>query len=270
MGDILSSRKDPRIAFLDRLKERSGREEHRACLVEGLRELRRAWQARCVREVYFCPHDFPSAEHGAFLRQLREASRIPLQEVSAYAFAKISRREGPDGLLGVGNFFGKKLKELVLSANPLLLVAERIEKPGNLGALVRSADSAGADALVLLEPRCDLYNPNAIRASQGAIFSLPVALSSYGEWKMFCQDRGWQWILLTPRAEVPFWSLDLRKPTALILGSEKDGLEEHWFEDPLSKRAQIPQCGVSDSLNVSVAAAVVLYEALRQRRCPAV
>jgi TrmH family RNA methyltransferase len=268
MEGLLSSRKNPRIQFLDKLKKRSEREKHGTYLIEGLRELRRAHRAQCLQELYACPTHFPSPEHGIFLQELETEARIPLHEVSPYAFGKISLREGPDGLLGLGLPFEKQLEQIAWSENPLLLVVEGIEKPGNLGALARSADAAGVDAFVLLNPRSDLHNPQCIRASQGAIFSLPIALPPYGEWEAFSRDRAWQWLVLSPRAETPFWSLDLRRPTALILGSEKEGLSSPWFRHPLATPARIPQRGISDSLNVSVAAAVVLYEALRQREVP--
>ncbi|MDR2377776.1 MAG: hypothetical protein LBD54_03440 [Puniceicoccales bacterium] len=266
MEGLLSSRKNPRIQFLDKLKKRSERDERGTYIIEGLRELQRAHRAQCLRELYACPSHFPSPEHETFLQELRAEAHIPLHEVSPYAFEKISLREGPDGLLGLGLPFEKKLEQITWSENPLLLGVEGIEKPGNLGALARSADAAGVDAFVVLNPRSDLRNPQCIRSSQGAVFSLPIALLSYAEWEAFSREKAWQWLVLSPRAETPFWSLDLRQPTALILGSEKEGLSSPWFQHPLATPARIPQRGISDSLNVSVAAAVVLYEALRQRR----
>ncbi|MDR3143663.1 MAG: hypothetical protein LBT57_02335 [Puniceicoccales bacterium] len=248
------------------MKKRSERDAHGTYIIEGLRELQRAHRAQCLRELYSCPSHFSSPEHGIFLHKLEAEASIPVYEVSPYAFEKISLREGPDGLLGLGIPFEKQLEQIAWSENPLLLGVEGIEKPGNLGALARSADAVGVDALVVLSPRSDLCNPQCIRASQGAIFSLPIALPSYSEWEAFSRDRAWQWIVLSPRAEIPFWSLDLRRPTAIILGSEKEGLSSPWFQDPLATPARIPQWGISDSLNVSAAAAIVLYEALRQRR----
>jgi TrmH family RNA methyltransferase len=265
MVDVISSRKNPRIQFLNALKKRSVREEHRAYLIEGLRELQRAYQAQQLREIYICPHYFSSPEHSTFQQQLLSEARIPCHEVSAYAFEKISLRAGTDGLLGVGIPLKCDWSRLALPENPLLLVVENIEKPGNLGALLRSADSAKADAVIILDPGTDLYNPNCIRASQGAIFSIPILLSHYQEWESYGRDRTWQWIVMTPHAEAHFWSVDMRRPTAIVLGSEKNGLRDHWFAHPSAKIVKIPQYGISDSLNVSVAAAVVLYEAVRQR-----
>jgi TrmH family RNA methyltransferase len=142
---------------------------------------------------------------------------------------------------------------------------ENIEKPGNLGAVIRSADSAKVDAVVLLGTGTDLYNPHCIRASQGAIFSVPIFCSYYQEWERYSREREWQWVAMAPRGKADFWSIDMTRPTAIILGSEKEGLPEYWWEHSLSQSVKIPQHGISDSLNISVAAAVVLYEALRQR-----
>ncbi|MDR0445383.1 MAG: RNA methyltransferase [Puniceicoccales bacterium] len=268
MGNIISSRKNPHIQFIDKLKKRAARDQYGAYIVEGLRELKRAYQTQHLREIYFCPHYFSSQEHGAFLQQLSTKSPVPQYEVSAYAFEKISLREGMDGFIGIGiplKTLKSDLQQLVLFETPLILVAESIEKPGNLGAILRSADSAGVNAVVLLDPRTDLYNPNCIRASQGAIFSIPIILSYYQEWEYYCREKEWQWVVMTPHAESHFWSIDMKRPTAIILGSEKDGLRENWFRHPSSRMVKIPHHGISDSLNVSVATAIVLYEAVRQR-----
>jgi TrmH family RNA methyltransferase len=266
MEDILSSRKNPRIRFLDKLKKRSARDEHKVYLVEGLRELMRAYQARCLREIYCCPAYFSSPEHHTFQQRLLVEAIIPVYEVSAYAFEKISLREGMDGLMGIGLPLPKRdWQWLDHRTAPLVLVVEYIEKPGNLGAMMRSADAVGADAMIILDPSTDLYNPHCIRASQGAIFSIPVILTHFQEWERYGRTKKWQWVVLTPHAEVDFWSLDMRPATAIVLGSEKDGLADHWFQHPSSRSVKIPQRGMSDSLNVSVAAAVALYEAVRQR-----
>jgi TrmH family RNA methyltransferase len=120
---------------------------------------------------------------------------------------------------------------------------------------------------VLLGTGADLYNPHCIRASQGAIFSVPIFCSHYREWERYSRKKEWQWVAMTPHGEADFWSIDMTRPTAIILGSEKEGLQGYWWKHDLSKSVKIPQHGISDSLNISVAAAVVLYEALRQRSC---
>ena len=169
MSDILSSRKNPRIQFLDKLKKRSARDEHEVYLVEGLRELMRAYQAHCLREIYCCPAYFSSPEHNAFQQRLLAEAIIPVYEVSAYAFEKISLREGMDGFIGIGLPLPERdWQWLDRLATPLVLVVEHIEKPGNLGAMMRSADAVGADAMIILDLSTDLYNPHCIRASQGA------------------------------------------------------------------------------------------------------
>jgi TrmH family RNA methyltransferase len=167
--------------------------------------------------------------------------------------------------LGVAKTWDCSLGQLKLSAAPLLLVAESVEKPGNLGALLRTADSAGCDALLICDPVTDVFNPNVVRSSQGAVFSVPVAVCSSTEAAAWLRSNKIKTLATTPAATKTFWDVDAKNPTALLLGSEKDGLSEFWLKGA-DEKISIPQAGLSDSLNVSMAAAIVLFEAVRQRR----
>ncbi|HEU0242589.1 MAG TPA: TrmH family RNA methyltransferase, partial [Candidatus Limnocylindrales bacterium] len=151
-----------------------------------------------------------------------------------------------------------------LPPDPLVVVLEAVEKPGNLGAVLRSADAAGADAVILANPRTDLFNPNAIRASLGTVFAVPVAAGGAAAVRAWLESAGMRVLAARVEAAIPYTEADLRGPVALVLGSEADGLTEAWTGGDVTA-VSLPMLGVADSLNVSVTAAVLLYEARRQR-----
>lgn len=261
---VISSRQNPRVQALARLRERAERHERGLFLVEGFRELSRALAAKSgVVEIYFCPALFKRAESMALLEQARQ-SEVVLCELGESAFEKVSGREGADGLLGVAKAWAVSLEKLTLPGNPLVLVVEAVEKPGNLGALLRTADSAGCAALICCDPVTDVFNPSVVRSSQGALFSMPCAVASAAEVASFLAARKIQVFATTPAAEKLYWDADFRGPAAVLLGSEKDGLSDFWLGGAVEKIG-IPQAGVSDSLNVGMAGAICLFEAVRQR-----
>ncbi|MEO0509105.1 MAG: RNA methyltransferase [Verrucomicrobiota bacterium] len=261
----IKSRQNEQIKNLVKLRERKHRDRQERFLVEGLRETGHALGAGFeVEQLYFCPEFFPSGEHREFIDELRRQGRIPLARLSEEAFEKASHREGPDGILALAQQQGNSLSDLKLNQTPLLLVVEGIEKPGNLGALLRSADGAGVDAVILLDCVLDLYNPNAIRSSQGLVFALPIVSCQRGKLHEWILEKGISSCATTPDTETMHWDVDFRKPTALLLGSESDGLSDYWLKHA-ENQIHIPMCGRADSLNVAAAAAVCLYEARRQR-----
>lgn len=156
------------------------------------------------------------------------------------------------------------LGDIVLPNNPLVAVLEGVEKPGNIGAVLRSADAAGVSALVLADPRTDLYNPNAIRASLGTIFSLPAAVASAEDSLAWLRTKGLQIVAARVEGSAIYTEIDYRRPMAIVLGSEADGLSPLWTADDI-RAIRLPMLGAADSLNVSATAAVLFYEALRQR-----
>lgn len=263
--EIIQSRQNPRVQAVARLRDRPEREARGRFIAEGLRELGRALERGVkVEEIYFCPEMFRGSEAAELVSRCR-LNGIVCCEVGRSAFEKMSGREGPDGLLGVAHTWECSLERLNLSDKPLLLVAESIEKPGNLGALLRTADSAGCEALIVCEPVTDVFNPNVVRSSQGAVFSVPVAVCTSEEAALWMKKKGVRTLATSPAATKTFWDVDCRGPVALLLGSEKDGLSSFWLEGA-DEKISIPQAGLSDSLNVSSAAAIVLFEAVRQRR----
>jgi TrmH family RNA methyltransferase len=266
MPEHIQSRQNPRVQNLARLNDRAHREAQGRFLVEGRREIERALQRPgTIEEIYFCPEHFrPDAE--ALLEQAAHAG-VPLCRLAPAAFDKASLREGPDGLLGVGIAWTVALAELQLSPTPLVLLIERVEKPGNLGALLRTADAAGVDAVIVCDPATDLFNPRVVRNSQGTLFSLAVAVAEPAAAREFLREKKITLVATTPDAEKLYWDADLAKPVAVAVGGEKDGLTPFWLE-AAAARVRIPMAGRADSLNVAAAATLVLYEAARQRRKP--
>lgn len=271
---VIQSLQNPRVKNLVKLREARHRREQGVYLLEGRRELTRAlalgWP---IETLFICPERFkaPAQDEPDALAVIERAERagVEVVELGMEAFDKASYREGPDGLLAVAKERPAELADLEarLKALPhpaLLLVVEAVEKPGNLGALLRTADAAGVDAVVVCDPKTDLYNPNAIRASQGAIFSVPCYLTETRQLRPLLQAAGIQPVATTPRAKTTIWQHNLRQPVALVLGAEDIGLSEDWL-DGVTLEAALPMRGSSDSLNVSVAAAVVIFEAVRQR-----
>ncbi|MDR2845052.1 MAG: hypothetical protein LBV28_03050 [Puniceicoccales bacterium] len=268
--DIITSRQNPRVQALSRLRERPERRERGLFLVEGCRELSRAFAATAigavVEEVYFCPSLFKGDAASVALLAAARARGTALCELGESAFEKVSGREGADGLLGVVRAWSVSPADLVLPENPLLLVVEAVEKPGNLGALFRTADSAGCAALICCDAVADIFNPSVVRASQGALFSMPCAVASTAEVASFLAAKRVTVFATAPAAEKTLWDADFRGASAILLGSEKDGLSDFWFGAVGVEKIGIPQAGLSDSLNVGVAGAICLFEAVRQRR----
>jgi len=263
--EVIHSRQNPRVQGIAKLRDRAVRDARGRFLVEGFRELTRALGSKlALEEVYFCPALFKDPGSAVLVDRAREAG-VACCELGEAAFDKVSGREGPDGLLGVAETWDVSLARLSLGKDPLVLVAEAVEKPGNLGALLRTGDSAGCAALIVCDPVTDLFNPNVIRASQGAAFSVPVAVASSADAIAWAKAKGLRILATTPDGAKPLWDVDARGPVALVMGSEKDGLAPAWLQ-AADARVFIPQAGLSDSLNVATAAAVCLFEAVRQRR----
>lgn len=261
----IHSRQNDQVKNLVKLRERKHRDRQERFLVEGLREIEHAIGAGyVVEDVYYCPEFFPSQAHGVFIDDLRKNEAPRLTRLSEDAFNKTSLREGSDGLLAVALQQGNALADLKLPSNPMLLVLEGIEKPGNLGAILRSADGAGVDAVILVDCVLDLYNPNAIRSSQGLVFALPIVHAEPDVLRTWLKKKAIRCCASTPDASRLHWEVDMRGPTALFMGSESDGLSDYWLEQS-DERIRIPMEGRADSLNVAAATAVCLYEARRQR-----
>ncbi len=267
--DRLSSPQNPRIKQLLKLQQKSA--ERRAqglTLVEGLRELTVAVEAGvAVATLYTCPELGGEAGTAAVHQLFASQPHAPEWfEVTRPVFEKVAYREGSDGLLAVLRTPARTLASLQLPANPLLLVLEAVEKPGNLGAILRTADAAPVDAVLIGDPRTDLYNPNTIRSSIGCVFSVPVVAAPMPDIMAFLRENGIRSYAaaLTPQAH-SYLACDFRPATALVLGTEADGLTPAALA-ACDETIIIPMMGRIDSLNVSVAGAVLAFEAVRQRQ----
>jgi len=261
----IESRTNPRVKALVRLHARREREREHRAFVEGAREVERALAAGVRLEAaYLAPALLGAA--GRRTEDALERADIDVVELSEGAFAKISRRQHPDGVAAVIRPPRRTLDDLELPRPPLLLVAVATEKPGNLGGLVRSADAAGVDAVLAVGGAgTDPWNPGVIRASMGSVFALPVVACDDAEASAWLARRGVRRIAATPAAERDLWEEDLTGPVAIVLGPEHEGLSSAWTE-AADARVRVPMRGAADSLNVSVTGALVLYEAVRQRR----
>ncbi|MCF7848166.1 MAG: RNA methyltransferase [Kiritimatiellales bacterium] len=267
MEDFLTieSPQNPRVKTAVKLRKGSVRKATGLTLVEGFREISRAAESGWkFHELYFCP-ELNLNEGGEKLVSNVWKNGAKVFQCSEIVFRKMSYRDTPDGLLALSPLVGKKLDELKLPENPLILVAEHIEKPGNLGTILRTADAAGADAVIVCDPNTDINNPNVIRASVGTLFYLPVAEATPEKTFQWLEKHGIRLLAATPDAEQEYTAVDMTRPTAIAVGAEDDGLSSGWMARA-DLRVKIPMLGKNDSLNVAVSAALLLYEAVRQRR----
>jgi RNA methyltransferase, TrmH family len=263
---MIASVHNPRVKRAIRLREARRRREDGLILIDGARELGRAIAAGLtVQEVFVCPELCRGEEARRLLAAPLAGARFDVTEA---VFAKLAYGQRSEGIVGVAAAPERRLVDLALPANPLVAVLEGVEKPGNIGAVLRSGDGAGVSALIVADPRTDLYNPNVIRASLGTVFSLAAATADPAETLAWLGDRGLQIVAARVEASVLYTQIDYRRPTAIVLGSEAAGLSSHWSGEGV-QAVRLPMLGVADSLNVSAAAAVLFYEALRQRTCAA-
>ena len=261
---IITSFQNPRVKQVVALRDRRERERTGLMRVEGYEELSLALESGASpATLFYCPSLWGERRQRELLERAREAG-AELVEVDERVFARLAYREGPDGWLATMPAPRRGVDELQLSADPLLVVAEAVEKPGNLGAMLRTCDAAGVGALVAADPLTDWGNPNVVRASKGALFTVPVAEGGGEEVLGWLRGRGIRVVAATPEGSVPYAEADLRGPVAIAVGSEKHGLSEAWL-DGADVRVRIPMLGRVNSLNVSIATALLVYEAVGQR-----
>jgi TrmH family RNA methyltransferase len=263
MAEYLSSPQNSRIKRVAKLRKRRNRLAEGVTIVEGIEELQRAASAPGgFTEIYTMERLVSPA--GQDLINAAEAKGAPVFDVSPELFHKIAIRENADGIVAIAPSPVVSLGELELSDSPLILVAEAIEKPGNLGAMLRTGDAAGVDAVILCDPTTDATNPNVVRASLGCLFTVPVAEATLADTTEFLGSNGIIPFITTPAATQAHYEADLTGPTALVVGSEHDGVSSDWIEGAHEKLL-IPMAGDADSLNTAMSAGIVLYEAVRQR-----
>jgi len=264
MADIIHSTSNPRIKNIIKLQSGSReRRDQNLFVIEGYREISRAMQAGItVKELYVCP-DLDKQGRG---EQLLEPGKIiNIFEVGSAAFARIAYREGSDGLIALAVPRNLKLDDLKLKENPLILILESVEKPGNLGAIMRTADAAGIDAVIVCDPLTDIYNPNAIRSGVGCIFTSQVVSCTTHDAILWLQKQNIRaYAAALTDTAVTYHQVDFCGPLAIVMGTEATGLSREWLEKS-DLQIIIPMKGIADSLNVSTSAAILIFEAVRQR-----
>ncbi|WP_141736318.1 TrmH family RNA methyltransferase [Oligoflexus tunisiensis] len=257
----ITSPQNQKIKDVIKLRESKARRQTGLFVLEGAREISRALASAYVLKTLYICHEVLSPYARELLLRIEERLKL---HITTEVFAKLAVREGSDGLVAVLEQKTFGLEHLPDKADPWLLVLENIEKPGNFGALARSADGAGVDAIVVLDPKADPYNPNALRASVGALFTRPLIVTDHESFADYCGQKRIRILTASPLAQAYHFQVDLKGPLAIVLGSEAWGLSPVW-QKLENIPVKIPMQGLADSLNVSVAGAVILYEALRQR-----
>lgn len=260
----ITSLQNEQVKEVVRLRERRERDKTDCFLIEGYRELLRALEGgRKIEKLFVCPEFFLGSNEKSLIAK----ANAPVLECTKEVFSKISYRDRPDGLLAISPQMHRSLKDLQLKNSPFLLIAESIEKPGNLGTILRSADAAGVDAVIVCDPTTDIHNPNVVRSSVGTLFTLPVLEATGEETLNFLKQNKIAIVSATPHAEKEFTEVDFTVPLAIVVGTEQYGLSENWMKQA-DIAVRIPMLGKADSLNVASATTLLLYEVIRQRRHP--
>lgn len=260
MHPLITSPQNPKIRNVIALEKSRERKDQNVFVVEGIKEVALAAGSGYVfRSVYFCPSIIDE----------KELSRIGLNQdvfipVHESVFEKIAYRETTGGIIGVAEQKKHLLEDIRLSANPLLLIIESVEKPGNLGALLRTADAAGIDAVIICDPQTDFYNPNVIRSSVGCVFTQQLASATSTDTIQWLKGKDIRIYCTYLQASSPYHLADYSGPCAIVMGTEATGLSDTWTDNS-DANIIIPMQGKIDSMNVSTAAAVVIFEARRQR-----
>lgn len=262
MTPDITSATNERIKAVVRLRDRAERDRTGLTIIDGAREIDRALDAGIsVDAAFVCEPLLRTSEARAVVDRLLAVTVT----TSEPAYRKIAFGDRDDGIVAVVRQPPHGLKDVKLAVDPLIVVLEGVEKPGNLGAVLRTADAVRVDALIAAGPRTDLFNPNAIRASMGTVFSVPVASAPASDVLAVLRKRRIRVVAARTDARLDYTDVDLTGALAIALGSEAQGLTHAWTGDDITP-VRVPMFGIADSLNVSITAAVLLYEAHRQRR----
>lgn len=261
--NYISSLQNPKIKRLIQLQQKSSdRRKEQLFVVEGHRELFHCIEGGYVIDsVFTCP-DFLNDEATKLINLLDGNTSKYI--VSNKVYERIAYRGTTEGLIALVRMRDVTLNDLKLSDSPLIVVLERVEKPGNLGAILRSADAAGVHAVIICDPLTDIYNPNLIRSSIGAVFTVPCLTCCSEECIAFLKSKGIKILTAQLQDSSLYYNINMKRPTAIVMGAESTGLTSLW-RDAADAHIRIPMLGKMDSLNVSTSAAILLYEAVRQR-----
>jgi len=258
--NIINSVNNQKIKDIVKLKKASERRLRQIVIVDGAREIELARKfGNEILELFYCPELIKKEVKDFF-----GLNSEKITETSAAVFQKICYKESPDGYFALVKIKSPSLKQLKLSKKPLLIILEAVEKPGNLGAILRSSYAAGVEAIIINDNQTDIYNPNVIRASEGFVFVLPVVIASVEETTKWLKDGKIMSLAAATTGKNIYTEEKMSGPLAIVLGSEAYGLSDKWLKRA-DKLIKIPMAKGIDSLNVSVSAAILMYEALRQR-----
>ena len=265
----ITSLQNPKVKQLLALQQKSSeRRQTGRFVVEGRRELQHCIDTGLrIDTVFVCP-ELSGSEPLPSLESADPTQRVRCYEVSPQVYERMAYRGSTEGIMAEVCSRPLRLADLQLPEGALIVVLERVEKPGNLGAVLRSADAAGADAVVVCDPLTDLYNPNLIRSSVGAVFTVPCVACSSEECIAFLKKKGIAILTAQLQDSQLYYDTDMRRSTAIVMGTEATGLTVPWRK-AADAHIRIPMLGQIDSLNVSVSAAILLFEAVRQRQATA-
>lgn len=264
LSEVISSVKNPKVKNFTHLQKARERKKQNMFVVEGRKEIERAVKAGYVfSQLFYCPEILDTT----FFNSIREKmdTKVILSEVTRDVYNYITYRDDVEGITGWAVPRQHPLEELVPGKNPLILVLESIEKPGNLGAILRTCDAAGLDAVIICDPQTDIYNPNVVRSSLGAVFTVPIAIAPTNETILWLKSQHISILCTSLTAIRPYTQINLSVPSAIVMGTEATGLSDIWLETS-DRNIIIPMHGQVDSMNVSVSAGIVIFEALRQRK----
>ena len=254
----ITSPQNPKIKHIVKLREdKRQRQRDGLMLVEGFDELSLALASGLKPQSLLTAPELAT--------QTVSISDTEILTVSRAVFEKISYRDNPDGWIGIFAIPKIFLDDIKLSALPLVIVAESVEKPGNLGAILRTADAADVDAVIVCDPRVDIWNPNVVRASRGAVFTVPTVEVENSRALAWLKSEKIQILAATPSAEILYTDVKLNVPIAIAIGTEDEGLTDFWMSNA-DLKVKVPMFGKVNSLNVSIATALITYEVVRQRR----
>lgn len=268
MGRLLepdiTSLQNPKLKEALNLWDRKEREKAGLFIIEGYRELSRAalkkWE---VITLFYCSPLFLGSNETELIEQLTRRG-TKAYSCSEKIFRKLSYRDRPDGLVAIARQKKSSLDDLLIKKASLFVVAEAIEKPGNLGTILRSADAVSVDGVIVADPCTDVYNPNVVRASVGTLFTIPVVQTTSANTLKWLKEKGITIVAATPSAKAMYTQVDLTGPVAIAVGTEQLGLSNLWMHEA-EIQVRIPMLGIADSLNVAMATTLLLYEVLRQR-----
>lgn len=258
----ITSIQNPKIKNIVKLSKARERKLQNLFIIEGARELSLAISANYqIKSVYICNDLFTKTDYPHVLDNINKNNII---EVSISVFEKIAYREGSDGIIALVEPKSHTLSNIITKSNPFIIVLESIEKPGNLGAILRTADAAQVDAIIVCDPLTDVYNPNVIRSSVGCLFTVQIATCSSEDALKWLRQKEIKTFAAELNTDYWYQDADYRKSSAIIMGTEADGLTSFWLKNA-DRRIKIPMRGKIDSLNVSTSTAIITFEAMRQR-----